>query len=76
MCELIGIFLLNLLRRLYSIKNIVLYRDDGLSIFKNCSGPQMGKIKKRLQKVFKDILKAFNDFKKKQKVYEVMFFDK
>ena len=76
MCELIGIFLLNLLRRLYSIKNIVLYRDDGLSIFKNCSGPQMGKIKKRLQKVFKDILKAFNDFKNKQKVYEVMFFDK
>ena len=76
MCELIGIFLLNLLRRLYSIKNIVLYRDDGLSIFKNCSGPQMGKIKKRLQKVFKDMLKAFNDFKNKQKVYEVMFFDK
>ena len=76
MCELIGIFLLNLLRRLYSIKNIVLYRNDGLSIFKNCSGPQMGKIKKRLQKVFKDILKAFNDFKNKQKVYEVMFFDK
>ena len=67
MCELIGTFLLNLLGRLYDIKNIVLYRDDGLSIFKNCSGPQMEKIKKRLQKVFKDILKAFNDFKNKQK---------
>ena len=67
MCELIGIFLLNLLGRLYDIKNIFLYRDDGLSIFKNCSGPQMEKIKKRLQKVFKDILKAFNDFKSKQK---------
>ena len=67
MCELIGIFLLNLLGRLYDIKNIVLYRDDGLSIFKNCSGPQMEKIKKRLQKVFKDILKAFNNLKSKQK---------
>ena len=53
-CELIGIFLLNLLGRLYDMKNIGLYRDDGLSIFKNCSGPQMEKIKKHLQKVFKN----------------------
>ena len=53
-CELIGIFLLNLLGRQYDPKNIGLYRDDGLSIFKNCSGPQMEKIKKRLQKVFKN----------------------
>ena len=45
-CELIGIFLLNLLGRQYDPKNIGLYRDDGLSIFKNCSGPQMEKIKK------------------------------
>ena len=52
-CELIGIFLLNLLGRQYDPKNIGLYRDDGLSIFKNCSDPQMEKIKKRLQKVFK-----------------------
>ena len=53
-CELIGIFLLNLLGRQYDTKNIGLYRDDGLSIFKNCSGPQMEKIKKHLQKVFKN----------------------
>ena len=53
-CELIGIFLLNLLGRQYDPNNIGLYRDDGLSIFKNCSGPQMEKIKKRLQKVFKN----------------------
>ena len=53
-CELIGSFLLNLLGRQYDTKNIGLYRDDGLSIFKNCSGPQMEKIKKRLQKVFKN----------------------
>ena len=54
MCELIGIFLLSLLGRQYDTKNIGLYRDDGLSIFKNCSGPQMEKMKKRLQKVFKN----------------------
>ena len=53
-CELIGIFLLNLFGRQYDPKNIGLYRDDRLSIFKNCSGPQMEKIKKRLQKVFKN----------------------
>ena len=53
-CEFIGIFLLNLLGRQYDTKNIGLYRDDGLSIFKNCSGPQMEKIKKHLQKVFKN----------------------
>ena len=53
-CELIGIFLLNLLGQQHDTKNIGLYRDDGLSIFKNCSGPQMEKIKKHLQKVFKN----------------------
>ena len=53
-CELIGIFLLNLLGRQYDTKNISLYRDDGLSTFKNCSGPQIEKVKKHLQKVFKD----------------------
>ena len=40
-CELIGILLLNLLGRPNDAKNISLYRDDGLSIFKNCSGRQM-----------------------------------
>ena len=51
-CE--GIFLLYLLGRQCNTKNIGLYRDDGLSIFKNCSGPQLEKIKKQLQKVFKN----------------------
>ena len=50
-CELIRIFLLNLLRRQYDTKNIGLYRDDGFSMFKNCGGPQMEQIKKHLQKV-------------------------
>ena len=53
-CELRGILLLNLLGRQYDTKNIGLYRDDGLLIFKNCIGPQMEKIKKQLQKVFKN----------------------
>ena len=53
-CELIGIFLLNLLGWQCDTRNIGLYRDNGLSIFKNCSGPQMEKIKKRLQNLFKN----------------------
>ena len=38
----------------YDTKNIGLYRDDGLSIFKNSSGLEMEKNKKHLQEVFKD----------------------
>ena len=48
------VFLLNLLGQQYNAKYIGLYRYDELSTFKNCSGPQMGKIKKHLQKIFKN----------------------
>ena len=34
--------------------SIGLYRDDGLSVFKNKSGTQLERIKKNLQKTFKD----------------------
>ena len=34
----------------YDTKNVGLYRDDGLSIFKNYSGPQMEKIKNHLER--------------------------
>ena len=43
-----------MLGRQYDTKNIGLYRDDGLSIFKNSSGLEMEKNKKHLQEVFKD----------------------
>ena len=36
------------------IEDIGLYRDDGLAIFKNKSGPQNERIKKDFQKIFKD----------------------
>ena len=55
-CELIGIFLLNLLGRQYDTKNIGLYRDDGLSLFKNCSGPQMEKIKNTYKKYLRTMV--------------------
>ena len=39
-CELVGTFLLLLLRKKYNSNNIGLYHDDRLSVFKNISGQQ------------------------------------
>ena len=52
--ELIGIFILSLIGNIYNRNNIGLYRDDGLAVFKNTSGPQSEKIKKTFQKMFKN----------------------
>ena len=51
-CELVGTFLLHLIGAKY--KNVGLYRDDGLSAFKNKSGPENERIKKDIQKIFRD----------------------
>ena len=45
-CELVGIFILYQLSRIYNINSIGLYRDDGLAVFRNTSGPPAEKIKK------------------------------
>ena len=51
-CELVGIFILYQLSSIYNKNNIVLYRDDGLAVFRNTSGPQAEKIKKHFQSIF------------------------
>lgn len=53
-CELIGIFIQAQLSEKFDKRNFGLYRDDGLAIFRNTSGPQAERIKKEFQKVFKD----------------------
>ena len=53
-CELVGTFLLDKICEKYEKNNIGLYRDDGLSVFKNKSGTQLERIRKNLQKTFKD----------------------
>ena len=53
-CELIGIFMLSLIGNKYNPNNIGLYRDDGLAVFKNTSGPQPDTIKKTFQRMFKN----------------------
>ena len=53
-CELVGLYLLNILKSVFGGKNIGLYRDDGLTCFENKSGPELEKIKKKICKIFKD----------------------
>ena len=53
-CELVGLYLLNILKNEFGGKNIRLCRDDGLSCFENKSGPELEKIEKKICKIFKD----------------------
>ena len=46
--------MLSLIGSKYNPNNIGLYRDDGLAVFKNTSGPQSEKIKKNFQRMFKN----------------------
>ena len=52
-CELVGIFIIYQLSLKYNKNNIGLYRNDGLAVFKNVSGPQAEKIKKHFQNIFR-----------------------
>ena len=54
LCELTGTFMLTLLSKHINKNHIGLYRDDGLAILKNTSGPEAEKLKKKLQKLFKE----------------------
>ena len=46
--------MLSLIGNIYNHNNIGLYRDDGLAVFENTSGPQSEKNKKTFQKIFKN----------------------
>ena len=52
-CELVGIFMLNKIGEKYNKNDVGLYRDDGLVVFKNVSGPGSEHIKKNFQSLFK-----------------------
>ena len=52
-CELVGIYIQAQLSEKFEKKNFGLYRDDGLAVFRNISGPQAEKIKKEFQRIFK-----------------------
>ena len=52
-CELVGIFMLNKISEKYDKNNTGLYRDDGLAVFKNISGPESERMKKNFQSLCK-----------------------
>ena len=52
-CELIGLFLLNNLSEKYGKSNVGLYRDDGLVLLRNASGPQSEWTRKDITREFK-----------------------
>lgn len=53
-CELVGLFILDGLCNVYGKQHIGLYRDDGLAIFDNISGPQAERIRKDITRHFKN----------------------
>ena len=53
-CELVGNCLLQDLSKLYEKNDIGLYRDDGLAVFKNKSGPESENIKKSIHYTFRE----------------------
>ena len=48
LCELAGLFMLNEVSNKLDKDNIGLYRDDGLSVFKNYNGHQSDKVRKEM----------------------------
>ena len=53
LCELFGLYLLDLLTEEFGKQNIGSYRDDSLSCFENISGPDSEIIKKKLFEICK-----------------------
>ena len=52
-CELVGVYILHLLRTVMRKENVGLYRDDGLSILQNSSGPEIERKRKQTIQIFK-----------------------
>ena len=52
-CEPIGLFLLNNLSEKYRKNNVGLYRDDGLVLLTNATGPQSERTRKDVTREFK-----------------------
>ena len=52
-CELVGCYLLSTISKSYQKENVGLYRDDGLAVFENISGPEADRIRKHFHAMFK-----------------------
>ena len=54
-CELVGLFILNMLSSLIDPDNVGLYRDDGLAVLRNANGHVSDKRRKEIIREFKRI---------------------
>ena len=52
-CELVGVYILHLLRTVMRKENVGLYRDDRLGILRNYSGPETEQKRKQIIPIFK-----------------------
>ena len=53
-CELVGLYMLNLVREKFPNLNFGLYRDDGMGAYENLPGPATERLKKSIIKLFKE----------------------
>ena len=53
-CQLVGTYILDKLSRLLDKNDVGLYRDDGLGVLRNISGPAIDRKRKQIIKLFKD----------------------
>ena len=52
-CKLVGVYVLHLLKTVMTKENVGLYRDDGLGILQNSSGPEIERKRKQIIQIFK-----------------------
>ena len=52
-CELVGVYILHLLKTVMRKENVGLHRDDGLGILRNSSGPEIERKRKQIIQIFK-----------------------
>ena len=53
-CELVGLYLLHLMKTRFPVMNFGLYRDDGLACHRRIPGPTLDKYRKEIIKLFKE----------------------
>ena len=55
-CELVGLYVLLKFQQLKKIRNFGLYRNDGLAVVKNISGPQSKKLRMNCKSCLRDLV--------------------
>ena len=53
-CELVGLYLLNMIKPLLGSSNVGLYRDDGLATVHKAYCPKVDRLRKDIISLFKD----------------------